>query len=35
MQARAAEVGGACHIEPNTGRGTSVVARIPCTIKME
>jgi two-component system, NarL family, sensor kinase len=35
MQARAAEVGGVCHIEPNVGKGTSVIARIPCTINLE
>lgn len=35
MQARAAEVGGTCNVEASEGRGTSVIARIPCTITLE
>ena len=30
MQARAAEVGGVCNIEPNPGGGTRVSVRLPC-----
>jgi len=35
MQARAAEVGGTCGIEPNPGGGTAVMVRIPCPAKLE
>jgi signal transduction histidine kinase len=35
IQARAAEVGGTCHIESNPGGGTAVIVRIPCPAKME
>ncbi|OQY89439.1 MAG: hypothetical protein B6D41_10505 [Chloroflexi bacterium UTCFX4] len=35
MRARAAEVGGACHILQNRGGGTAVFARIPCILKVE
>ena len=35
MQARAAEVGGTCRVEPHPGGGTAVIVRIPCPIKME
>jgi signal transduction histidine kinase len=35
MQARAAEVGGTCSVEPNPGGGTAVIVRIPCPAKME
>jgi signal transduction histidine kinase len=35
MQARAAEVGGTCCIEPDPGGGTAVSVRIPCPTKLE
>lgn len=35
MRARAAEVGGTCHILPNPGGGTVVRVQIPCTLKVE
>jgi len=33
MQARAAEVGGACIIEANPGGGTRVAVRLPCSVR--
>lgn len=35
MRARAAEVGGTCHIMPNPGGGTAVCVQIPCILKVE
>jgi len=35
IQARAAEVGGSCRVEPNPGGGTAVLVRIPCPVKKE
>lgn len=35
IQARAAEVGGACRVESNPGGGTAVLVRIPCPAKKE
>lgn len=35
MRARAAEVGGTCHIAPNPGGGTAVRVQIPCVVKVK
>jgi signal transduction histidine kinase len=35
MQARAAEVGGVCIIEPNPGGGTRIAVRLPCQVREE
>ncbi len=35
MQARAAEVGGTCHVTPKPGGGTAIFVRIPCILKVE